>query len=282
MMKRILGAFFVLVTLSLAAVAQCSDADKKALEAFDRAWGKAGETGDKAALMNIYADDYVGMPGMQGKSATIESTMKTFEKDKANPSMADKVSHDNYLITCTPNSATITHRNVIWTPSGAGGKAETFYTRSVHVLEKRGGKWQVVSNAGHGLDDYMTLGYMEMDWMNAVKGRDMAWFDKNYASDYSEISFMTGDVMDRAGSINALKNDKTVFDDMGMSDLNIRIEGNTAIVTGIGWGKGKDGEGKPFDMKMRFTDTYVKRDGRWQAWASQATMIPKPADTAKK
>jgi ketosteroid isomerase-like protein len=281
-MKHSVSTIVVMIAFSIGVAAQCSDADRKALEAFDRAWGAAGEKGDKAALLNIYADDYIGLPGMQGKAATIDATMKTFEKDKANPSMADKVSHDNYLITCTPTTATITHRNVIWTPSGAGGKPETFYTRSVHVLEKRGGKWQVVSNAGHGLDDYMTLGYMEMDWMNAVRNRDMAWFDKNYASDYSQVSFMTGNMMDRAESINAMKNDKTVFDDMGLSDLNIRIEGNTAIVTGIGWAKGKDAEGKPFEDKMRFTDTYVKRDGRWQAWAAQATMIPKPADTAKK
>jgi len=30
-------------------------------------------------------------------------------------------------------------------------------------LEKRGGRWQVVSNAGHGLDDQATLAYMERD-----------------------------------------------------------------------------------------------------------------------
>jgi hypothetical protein len=38
----------------------------------------------------------------------------------------------------------------------------------------------------------------------------------------------------------------------------------------------------PFDVTLRFTDTYIKRDGRWQAWASQATMIPKAADTSAK
>ena len=281
-MKRFFGILCLVLFAAFAAAAQCSDADRKALEAFDRAWGKAGESGDKVALMNVYADDYVGLPGMQGKAATIENTIKTFEKDKANPSMADKVLHDNYLITCTPNTATITHRNVIWTPNGAGGKPESFYTRSVHVLEKRGGKWQVVSNAGHGLDDYMTLGYMENDWVNAIKNRDTAWLEKNYAPDYTEVGFTDGNVVNKGDSMAALKSDKTVFEDMNLSDLNIRIEGNTAIVTGVNWMKGKDGEGKPFETKYRFTDTFIKRDGRWQAWATQATMIPKPADTAKK
>lgn len=34
---------------SFAAIAQCSDADKKALEALDHAWSEAGQKGDKAA-----------------------------------------------------------------------------------------------------------------------------------------------------------------------------------------------------------------------------------------
>ena len=82
----------------------------------------AGEKGDKAALMNILADDFVGLPGMTTKTASIDGTMKNFEKNKNNPN-ADKVTHDGYMITCTPNTATITHRNIIWTNEGMGGKA---------------------------------------------------------------------------------------------------------------------------------------------------------------
>ncbi len=125
-MKRILA----MLVLTLAAVGyvfgECSDADRKALEAFDRAWGDAGVNGDRTALMNIYADDYAGLPGMLNKTVTIEDTMKAFERNKANPQMADKITHDNYMISCTPTTATITHRNIITTKDGAGGKEETF------------------------------------------------------------------------------------------------------------------------------------------------------------
>jgi ketosteroid isomerase-like protein len=268
--------------MSLTVIAQCSDADKKALEAFDRSWSKAGLSGDKAALMAIYADDYMALPGMQGKAAAIEDTMEGYEEDKANPAGADKVTYDHYIISCTPNSATVTHRNTIWTPNGEGGKAETFYTRSVHVLEKRGGKWQVVSNAGGGgLDDYAVLWYLEQDWNDAVLKKDKAWFDKNYASGFTSVSSTSGKLMSRTEAIADDTDPKVTMELVETTGMNIRINGNSAVVTGVFRTKGKDDKGAPFDRKIRYTDTWIKRDGRWQAWASQGTPIPASAPVAK-
>lgn len=277
-MKRIL-VMFVLTFAATAGYAfgECSDADRKALETFDRAWGEAGEKGDRAALMNVYADDYISMPEMTNKTQAIDDTMKSFERDKVNPLMADKISHDNYMITCTPTTATITHRNVITTKTGAGGKEETFFTRSVHFLEKRKGKWQVVSNAGHGLDDYGVLTYMEHDWNNATLKRDVEWFDKNYAADFSGVSSRTGAIMNKVEDVADMKNDKSVYEPFELSEMNIRIDGNTAVVTGVNHVKGRDEKGQPFDFRTRFTDTFIKRDGRWQVWATQGTRITPPA-----
>src|SRR5205085_10760405 len=99
--KYILVTLVLIVGMFGAAFGECTSADRAALEAFDRAWGNAGEHGDKAALMDLYADDYMGLPGMVNKTTTIENTMKGFEanKNKSNP---DKVSHDHYYIQCTP------------------------------------------------------------------------------------------------------------------------------------------------------------------------------------
>jgi len=274
-MKRIL-VMFVLVFAATAGYAfgECSDADKKALESFDRAWGQAGDKGDRAALMTVLADDFVGLPAMVTKTQSIEGTMRTFERNKANPQMADKVSHDIYLITCTPMTATITHRNVITTKDGAGGKEETFWTRSVHFLEKRGGKWQVVSNTGHALDDYAMLGYMEMDWNNAYLKRDMNWFERNYAADYSNVSSRDAKFYNKAEDLAAMKTDKSVDEFAELSEMNVRVDGNTAVVTGINHVKGRDEKAQPYDFRVRFTDTFIKRDGRWQVWATQGTRIP--------
>ena len=276
-MKRILTTGILMLMAAGAAAAQCSDADKAALKAFDGAWSKAGQAGDRATLTAIYADDYVGFPGMQGKAQAIESTMRTAEREKANPGLADNVVYDHYMISCTPATATITHRNTVTTQAGEGGKPETFYTRSVHFLEKRGGKWQVVSNAGNGLDDYAILGYLELDWNDAALKRNKAWFDKYYASDFSSVSSSSAALMNKNQDIADIVDDKGTVDWNQLSDLNIRIDGNTAIVTGINHVKGKDDKGAAFDRRVRFTDTWIKRDGRWQAWASQGTRMPTQA-----
>ena len=78
----------------------------------------------------------------------------------------------------------------------------------------------------------------------------------------------------RAAIITKIKADKSAFESAELSEMDVRIEGGTAIVTGINRLKGRDEKNQPFDIRVRFTDTFVKRDGRWQIWATQATRIP--------
>jgi ketosteroid isomerase-like protein len=273
-MKNILLMIVVMFALAGYTFGECSAADRKALEAFDHAWSVAGDNGDRAALTNILADDYVGLPAMISKTQNIEDAMRAFERNKANPQNRDQFSSDNYMISCTPSTATITHRNVVTTKDGTGGKEETFYSRSVHFLEKRGGKWQAVSSANHGLDDYGVLMYMEHDWNNAYVKRDASWFERNLAADYSGVSSGTARIYSKSAELAELKADKSVTEWAGLSELNIRIDGNTAIVTGINQIKGRDDKNQPMDYRLRFTDSFIKRDGRWQVWASQGTRIP--------
>ena len=273
-MKNIILMFVLTFTFAGFAFGECSESDKKALEAFDRALAMAGEKGDRNALVTIYADDYAGMPEMLNKTQTIDNRMKAFELDRANLNVANKLTHDNYMISCTPNSAIITHRNVVTTKNGAGGKEETFWTRSVHSLEKRAGKWQVVGNAGNGLDESAILGYMEMDWNTADRNKDMGWFEKNFAADYSSISSHTAKIATKSEDLAEMKTDKSVTEWNDLSNMNIRIDGNTAVVTGVVHSKGRDDKNQPFDRRTSFTDTFIKRDGRWQVWATQGTRIP--------
>ncbi len=273
-MKSVLTTVAIFIATAISINAQCSEADKNALKAFDAAWSIAGLNGDRAALMNIYADDYVGFPGMIGKAATIDNTMRTYERNRANPAGADKVTYDHYMIACTAASATVTHRNTVWTPTGEGGKPETFYSRSVHFFEKRNGKWQVVSNAGNDLDEYAIVWYLEQDWNNAILKRDRAWFEKNFADDFSSVSSTTAKLADKAAEIEDTVNDKGTLELVETTDMNIRIDRDMAVVTGIFRTKGKDEKGVAFDRRSRYTDTWIRRDGRWQAWATAGTIIP--------
>jgi ketosteroid isomerase-like protein len=272
-MKHLLAVTLLILATTITAFGQCSDADKKKLEAFDRAWGEASQNGDRAFLHNVFADNYVGLSpaGKLTKAQAVDAAVKQADLDKANPQDAAKVTHDYYMISCTPVSATITHRNVI--AGKTDGKEWTFYTRSVHFLERSGTNWSVVSNAGQPLNDEGILLYMEQEWNDASKSGDVAWFERNYARDATDISSRTGAVHSKVEEIASMKGDKQVLDSLELSNLNVRVEGNAAIVTGINQVKGRDAKGQAFDRQTSFTDTYVKRDGRWQVWATQGTLI---------
>ena len=47
------------------------------------------------------------------------------------------------------------------------------------------------------------------------------------------------------------------------TDLKVTVFGDTAIATGTFTGKGTDGAGKPIDVRVRFTDTWVMANGKW-------------------
>jgi len=248
-MKRIIAVSVLMIAAATIAFGQCSDADKGKLEAFDRAWGDASQQGDQAFLKNVYADDYMNLSpaGALTKTQAIDNAVKSAERNKSNPN-PDRVSHDYYII---------------------------FYSRSVHFLEKRGSDWRVVSDAGGALNDGGQLLYMEREWNDADQSKNIAWFERNYAEDATDISSRTGVMQSKREVLASMKTDKSALDSLELSDLNVRVEGNTAVVTGINHVKGRDDKGQAMDRWTRFTDVFVKRDGRWQVLATQGTAVQK-------
>lgn len=259
------------VVASTPVFAQCTEADRTALEAFDKSWGDATQRGDRAAMDGFLADNFmaINIAGTADKAATITNAVQAAERSRANPQM--QAVPDRYLPSCTPLTATITHRNTV--PAPTGSAAGPVYSRSVHFLEKRGGKWQVVSSTGQPINDQQQLAYMEMDWNDAAKRHDAGWVERNYAPFASDISGLTGGIENRAQAVESERTDKTVLELLELSELNARVEGDVGVVTGVNRVKGKDAQGKPFDRRVRFTDTFIKRDGRWQVWATQGTTI---------
>ncbi len=272
-MRRIFFLTLTVLFASVCVVAQCSEADQQKLIAFDKAWGEAGQRGDKAFLQNVYADDYMNtsVAGTITKAQALENAVRAAERRSTSPQPATQTTPDNYIIACTPNTATITHRNV--TVTTVDGKEQTSYSRSVHFLEKRGGEWRVVSDAGGPVNDAGQLLYMEMDWSEADKRRDTAWFERNLADDYYGVSSLTGKLTTKAEDVADVKNRKDVFDSAVSSDMQVRVDGNMGVVTGIYHLKGRDEKGQPIDRRIRYTDIYAKKDGRWQVIGSQGTLI---------
>jgi len=95
------------------------------------------------------------------------------------------------------------------------------------------------------------------------------------AADFTEIA---GDGSVRTGAENnaAMRDGILKFDSVDYSDLRVRAEGNTAIVTGVARRTGSY-RGVPFEQHLRYSRVYVRAEGSWKAVFAQNTRIEAPA-----
>ena len=90
--------------------------------------------------------------------------------------------------------------------------------------------------------------------------------------DYTLTNSM-GKVTTRADDIAEAKKNDPKYEIFENYDMNARVHGDAAVVTGKTHTKGISG-GKPFDSVFQFTDTFVKDGGRWRLLASHASKLP--------
>ena len=117
----------------------------------------------------------------------------------------------------------------------------------------------IIDDVGQPADEQSILLRMEHEWNEALKTRDAAWFERNLANDVTDISSGSGALHTKAEDLAALKADQTVYESLELSDLKVRVEGCAGIVTGVNHIKGHDEQGQSFDVRLSFTDTYIKR-----------------------
>ena len=107
----------------------------------------------------------------------------------------------------------------------------------------------------------------------AVKG-DVATLEKQTADDYTFIN-LYGQMSDKSQMVNAFKTGQTKLTSDEVSDMKVRVYGNTAVITGkvdvAGTMAGKDTK-----AQLMFTRVYVKKSGQWQSVAFQQTRVANP------
>jgi ketosteroid isomerase-like protein len=106
----------------------------------------------------------------------------------------------------------------------------------------------------------------------AVLNSDMEAFGDLWANDYI-LTNRNGKIRTKSDRITILKSGELDYLDIQRTDTEIRISGDTAIVTGQTRVKIKR-QGQEIDLlPARFTSTFVKRDGSWQLLARHACEI---------
>lgn len=114
---------------------------------------------------------------------------------------------------------------------------------------------------------------LEQQRNEAILKGDTATLDKLTSDDYTNTTAQ-GKVEKKAEIMDGFKSGKIKFDARELSDLDVRVYGNTAVVTGEVNQKATN-NGVDTSGQSRFTRVYVKQNGRWVSVANQATPILK-------
>ena len=140
------------------------------------------------------------------------------------------------------------------------------------------------SGAGNVEADLLKL---EREWLDAYMKRDVAALERIEADDFS-ITYSTGEVITKAQELAKLKSNAAADPAFRLSteEAKTRLYGDTAVLTGVLIQQWTD-NGKEMAVRVRYTDVWVKRNGRWQVVAAQLTKMPdqapgKPQETQAK
>ena len=112
---------------------------------------------------------------------------------------------------------------------------------------------------------------LEAERAAAVVKGDVAAIASQTSEDYTLIN-ANGQLSGKAQTMEAIKSGNIKLTANDLSDLKVRLYGNTAIVTGKADAKGVVG-GRELKGPVMFTRVYVKKDGKWQSVAFQQTPI---------
>ena len=111
----------------------------------------------------------------------------------------------------------------------------------------------------------------EQDWAQAVVKEGAASVDQ-YEADDIITTDPTGRVTNKTQDKTDLSSGDYQIQSEELSDLKVLVYGNTAVAAATNTMKGTY-KRQDLSGNYRFTDTWVKRNGKWQVVASQYTKV---------
>jgi len=106
---------------------------------------------------------------------------------------------------------------------------------------------------------------------DAIVHGDAAALERMTADDYTFVT-LRGEMLTKADVVRNFRSGAAKYQSRTISDLKIRIYGNSAVVTGRAVQKGAE-NGKDYSGDYWFTRVYVRQDGQWKTVALQTTLI---------
>jgi ketosteroid isomerase-like protein len=121
--------------------------------------------------------------------------------------------------------------------------------------------------------DELLVSQLEHRSHEAFLARDTEALDRILADDFI-FTDPEGNLVTKADWIAEIGSGDLTFEAIHTDDLQIRIYGDAAVTFGRVTMKGRSTKEGDFHASYCYTAMYVKQDGRWQAVAEQANLLP--------
>jgi ketosteroid isomerase-like protein len=121
------------------------------------------------------------------------------------------------------------------------------------------------------MNDENRLLQLDNEWNESYPRRDVSALDRIIAEDWVCIDG-AGQVITKRQLLERVQSSTAFFDPYKFDEIVLRMFKDSAIVTGrlSGTKRGNDGT---FYLEQRYTRVYVRRNDRWQAVATQVTVV---------
>ncbi len=108
--------------------------------------------------------------------------------------------------------------------------------------------------------------------LQAMVKADLAALEDILADDLSYVH-SSGSVDSKREFVDAIRTGRLKYKQVDREGVAVRVYADVAVVTGRGRFQVRSGE-DDLDVRLRFTDVYVKRGGKWRMVAWQSTRLP--------
>jgi ketosteroid isomerase-like protein len=129
--------------------------------------------------------------------------------------------------------------------------------------------WAAPCPADHAKDGSALI-HIEQTWASALERKDSATLACLLADEFQDVD-PQGNISDRAATLAKAADHRPLHNEL--RELSPHVYGDFGYIRGLA--TATDAQGKVM-ARVRFTDVYIYRDGRWQAVAAQESMLPTP------
>ena len=120
--------------------------------------------------------------------------------------------------------------------------------------------------------DEIQIKQLERAW-NQAEAKQETSAISNLVADSLVYTDYDGSFMNKSEYMKWITEPGQKADHLYDEGMTVQVYGNAGVVTGV-YRETGTAKGKPYVIRSRYTDTWIKRNGAWLCVASHSTLIP--------